>query len=182
MALESKSEHQANPEVFAPPLAVTVAWLTRELRGSTALRLIDVSLSAQHRKNLGYLPRAVPVDLESLFKSGPAGAPDPLLFAATLSQAGVSDDDTIVTYDDGEDSRARLLHYWLCRYGHERSYYLVGGRSEWLLRGQQLVAKPERAAASSFTVKIAGAKEQPTDEDVLLSYRSKKRAEKKRAA
>jgi thiosulfate/3-mercaptopyruvate sulfurtransferase len=80
----------------------------------------------------GHLPGAVFVDLDRVLAGPPSPAagrhplPDPATFAAGLAALGVSDDDTVIAYDDaGGIIAARLV--WLLRIiGHDAAL-LDGG-------------------------------------------------------
>jgi 3-mercaptopyruvate sulfurtransferase SseA len=117
------------------------------------LRLIAVFTDPNNGQPATYLRGTIAANLDWAFPNGFTAKPDPLLLAASLSQSGVGDDDTIVTYDDGNGELAEMLAHWLRHYGHERAYSL-GGRREWSLRGLPLVAQPTRENPASYTVRI----------------------------
>ena len=107
-----------------PPI-VDVAWL----RQRPAAVLVDVRWYSDGRDPAaqyaaGHLPGAVRVDLERWLSAPPSAAegrhplPAPEVFAAGMGQAGVSDTDLVVGYDDAGGVIAARLVWMLRAIGH----------------------------------------------------------------
>ncbi|GAB3222537.1 sulfurtransferase [Glycomyces halotolerans] len=129
-----------------------------EVAGLAGPVLLDVrwtlggpSREADYRA--GHLPEAVWLDFERDV-CGPVGAtggrhplPDPERLQEALRDAGVSDDSTVVVYDDG-DGMAAARTWWTLRWaGHEDVHVLDGGIGAWIASGYPLsytVPRPER--------------------------------------
>ncbi|GAA4922067.1 sulfurtransferase [Actinoplanes utahensis] len=103
----------------------------------------------------GHLPGAVFIDLDAAL-AGPASPaegrhplPDPEVFAAAMSAAGINDQDPVIGYDDaGGVVAARLV--WLLRaIGHDAAL-LDGGLTAW--PGELSTEVPSRPPAS-FTAR-----------------------------
>ena len=60
----------------------------------------------------------------------------PEVFADLMSKLGVSDDTTVVTYDDGNTSSAARLWWVLNYYGHTGAKVLNGGWHRWVSEGR----------------------------------------------
>ena len=151
------SEYPSRPTSAPAPitLEVTAKWLSNQTRLNPSLKIVDVC-SNQSTRQTAFLPGALRLDWEQAFATGPHLKPSPLVFAATMSQLGVGDDDTIVLYDEGEGRRAFSVLRWLRGFGHRKVFVLVGGRTGWLTQGYSLVREPTRFSPSSFTVCIEG--------------------------
>ncbi|HVW48001.1 MAG TPA: sulfurtransferase [Solirubrobacterales bacterium] len=142
---------------------VSVDWL-REHSGSVALadcRWYLDGRSGRAAYDAGHIPGAVFVDLDTALTrhADPAVAgrhplPEPADFAAAMGALGISDDDTVVAYDDaGGVIAARLV--WMLRVtGHEAAL-LDGGLAAW---DGELATAPAVRAPAAFT-----AREWPAD-------------------
>ncbi len=105
----------------------------------------------------GHLPGARFVDLDRDL-AGPPGAggrhplPDAGAFGAAMRQAGVSDGQPVVVYDES-DSMAAARAWWLLRYfGHQQVQVLDGGYQAWVAADQPIETGPAPAPpAGTFT-------------------------------
>jgi thiosulfate/3-mercaptopyruvate sulfurtransferase len=105
----------------------------------------------------GHLPGARFVDLDRDL-AGPPGAggrhplPDAGAFEAAMRQAGVSDGQPVVVYDES-DSMAAARAWWLLRYfGHQQVQVLDGGYQAWVAADLPIETGPVPARpAGSFT-------------------------------
>ncbi|WP_034750181.1 sulfurtransferase, partial [Halalkalibacter wakoensis] len=52
-------------------------------------------------------------------------------FEQKMNQLGIKDQDTVVVYDEGDDTRATRLFYALEYYGHQNVRLLNGGYKAW---------------------------------------------------
>ena len=73
--------------------------------------------------------------------------------SALLSQAGVSNDDTIVLYGDNNNWFAAYAFWLLRMYGHENLTLMDGGRKKWVEEGRPTTKDAPRAAATSYKAK-----------------------------
>ena len=99
----------------------------------------------------GHLPGAVYVDLDTWLAGPPSAAagrhplPDPEVFAAGMTEAGIGDDDTVVAYDDvGGIMAARLV--WMLRVLGRPAALLDGGLAAWPGRVESGAVTRARAA------------------------------------
>jgi thiosulfate/3-mercaptopyruvate sulfurtransferase len=105
----------------------------------------------------GHLPGAVFVDLDQDLAAppGPGGRhplPAPADFQAAMREAGVSQDGTVVVYDEA-DSMAAARAWWLLRYfGHPRVRVLDGGYRAWTAAGHPVTGGiPPHTREGDFT-------------------------------
>jgi thiosulfate/3-mercaptopyruvate sulfurtransferase len=127
----------------------------------------------------GHLPGAAYVDLPTVLAGPPSNTggrhplPDPGLFAAGLSAAGIGDRDVVVAYDDAGGVMAARLVWMLRAVGHEAAL-LDGGLDAWdgpLERGE---AEPATATTSvrDWPIELLATIDDATDrENVVLDAR-----------
>ena len=143
---------------------VDVAALAAALAAVPAPVLLDVRWRLGgppgiDRYREGHLPGARFVDLDRDL-AGPPGAggrhplPDAGAFEAAMRQAGVSDGQPVVAYDEN-DSTAAARAWWLLRYfGHQQVQVLDGGYLAWLAADLPIETGPAPArAAGTFTAR-----------------------------
>ncbi|QQE80225.1 sulfurtransferase [Alicyclobacillus sp. SO9] len=106
-----------------------------------------------------HIPGALYVDLETDLSSpasreaGRHPLPNPISFAARMSELGAADDNPVVFYDNGEGMAAR--GWWLMRYiGHKQVYLLDGGFKRWSEEGYEVTDRVEPATAGRLTVSL----------------------------
>jgi thiosulfate/3-mercaptopyruvate sulfurtransferase len=162
---------------------VDAAWLA-EHRADVVLADVRWYLdgrSGQAEFEAGHLPGAVYVDLDRYLAAPPDPAlgrhplPDPEVFAAGISEAGIGDDATVVAYDDaGGVVAARLV--WMLRVLGVDAALLDGGLGA---AGGQLETGPVEAAPARFTARpwpaerLAGIDE--LSDGILLDARDRNR-------
>ena len=92
-------------------------------------------------------------DLSGPIEAGVTGRhplPNKEMFLATLRQWGVTNDSTIVSYDDANGAFAARL-WWMMRWvGHEQVYVLDGGISAWKTAGLPISGSIPVTTVSSF--------------------------------
>ena len=133
-----------------PPF-VDAAWLAEHQQ---EVVLVDVRWpEGRPAYDRGHLPGAVYVDLDTWLAGPPSPAagrhplPDPEVFAAGMTEAGIGDGDTVVAYDDaGGVMAARLV--WMLRVLGQPAALLDGGLTAWPGR---LETAPATRARSAFT-------------------------------
>ena len=118
------------------PSLVSREWLQQHLSDPN-IRILDARVS-DPRLPMGYrtghIPRAVPFDLNSdvyeMTNTGPAIKPFEAI-GKTLGDRGVSNDSTIVIYDEDTGQLAATI-FWLLKYlGHRDVRVLHGGWYDW---------------------------------------------------
>lgn len=137
----------------AQPAQVTASWLAAPSRQGRHLRIIDLC-RVRSGGSVGVLPSAIALDWEVTFSAPPTTCPNPLVLASVMSRLGVSDEHTIVLYDEGHGARALPGYRWLRRYGLQRVFILRGGKAEWARLELGLQRSPTQFTVASFTTKI----------------------------
>lgn len=121
---------------MSEPIIVTTDWLLEHMRDPD-VRMIDARV-ADPRLPMGYraghIPGAVPFDLNRdmyEMRMGMPGLKSPEAIAETLGARGISNDSTIVIYDESLSPLAGTT-YWLLKYlGHNDVRVLDGGWNAW---------------------------------------------------
>ena len=142
---------------------VSVDWL--------AARIADVKVadvrwyldgrSGRASYDAGHIPGAVFVDLErwlaahAISGGGRHPLPDPEVFAEGMSLAGISDDDTVVAYDDAGGVIASRLA-WMLRAIGRKGAVLDGGIAAWHGGLSKEAAAPQRAIFTATPWPAAG--------------------------
>jgi thiosulfate/3-mercaptopyruvate sulfurtransferase len=123
--------------------------------------------SGRSAYDAGHIPGAVFIDVDRWLsgaasrEAGRNPLPDPRVFAEGMSQAGISEADTVVAYDDaGGVIAARLV--WMLRSTGHRAAILDGGLATY--RGDLETHQPHRLAGS-FTPKAWPAEKLASIED-----------------
>ena len=150
-----------NPGTSRDRLLVSAEALAAELARDPAPVLLDVrwrlggppGIDSYRR---GHLPGAVFADLDRDLAGlpGPAGRhplPDPAAFQAAMRAAGVSQDQPVVVYDDG-DATIAARGWWTLRYfGHQDARVLDGGYRAWTGAGLEVTTDEPAPAPGDFT-------------------------------
>jgi thiosulfate/3-mercaptopyruvate sulfurtransferase len=143
---------------MSEPVIVSVVWLQENLNDA-AVRILDARV-ADPRLPMGYrashVPGAVPFDLNrDMYEMGPQG-PRIQSFdsiANTLGERGVSNDDTLIVYDEGTGPLAGMV-YWLLRYlGHEDVRVLNGGWYAWQKAGAPTTKDVPEVKPATYTAR-----------------------------
>jgi thiosulfate/3-mercaptopyruvate sulfurtransferase len=69
---------------------------------------------------------------------------------ALLSDAGISNDDTIILYGDNNNWFAAYAYWVLEMYGHQKLKLMDGGRKKWLDEGKSVTKDTAKAAKTSY--------------------------------
>jgi thiosulfate/3-mercaptopyruvate sulfurtransferase len=150
-------EDYARPDLLADP-----EWLWSR-RDDPRLRLVDCgSPEGYHR---AHIPGAVRLG-QGDYRSGqtrpdpwdpwlkdpasPLHVVKPDVFAAMMNQLGISDDTTVVTYDDFNGTFAARLWWVLTYYGHATTRVLNGGWQHWLEAGWPVTFRETVPAPGRF--------------------------------
>lgn len=175
-----------------PNPLVTPKWVNQHLNDSSIVILdCRFNLADLHyglrQYNEGHIPGAQFVDIErdlSGIKGTHGGRhplPSPSQFAALMGGLGISQETTVVGYDEDGMGAARL--WWLLRYfGHERALVLNGGYHLWIRQGYpttNIVPTPSPVTFSSRpdTSMVLGAQDirDRLDRTILVDARSGER-------
>lgn len=139
----------ARPELLAEP-----DWLAQHL-DDPKVRIIDcVTLEAYRR---AHIPGAVGLPVHFYIKdpTNDTYVMQPEQFQDLMQRLGVSDDTTVVTYDDNNALVAARLWWVLNYYGHTNAKVLNGGWHRWLTEGRSVTFHQSHPARGNFTVKPA---------------------------
>jgi thiosulfate/3-mercaptopyruvate sulfurtransferase len=137
-------------------LLAETAWLAQHLN-DTDLRIVDMRSEGAYRK--GHLPGAVHLDWKALKD------PDnelyvipPEKFATLMSQLGISNDTTVVGYDDQGGLGPARLWWVLDYYGHRNAKVLNGGWNKWAKENHPVTTEVPPPPPAQFTVNIDAGK------------------------
>jgi thiosulfate/3-mercaptopyruvate sulfurtransferase len=151
-------EDYARPELLADP-----EWLWNR-RDDPMLRLVDCGSPEGYDR--AHIPGAIRLG-QGDYRSGQT-RPDPWdpwlkdpasplhvikpdVFAAMMTQLGISDGTTVVTYDDVNGTFAARLWWVLTYYGHAATRVLNGGWQRWLDAGRPVTFRETVPAPGRFT-------------------------------
>ena len=146
----------AHPEILA-----TTEWLADSL-GRSGLRILDLRWrpdgSAPTVHASGHIPGATLVDWRTeLVEDGENGdailLAGPERIAALAARAGISDDSTVVVYDDTQSLFASRAWWSLRAYGLESVRVLDGGYPDWAAQGRVISNAQVAQRGPGFTVR-----------------------------
>jgi len=140
----------AHPELLAEP-----EWLATVL-DDPKVRVIDCATVEAYRR--AHIPGAVQLPVHYYIKErDPEGSDHgtlvmpPAEFEDLMAKLGVSNDTTVVTYDDNNGLVASRLWWVLKYYGHTNAKVLNGGWHRWLTEGRPVTFHGTRAPKGSFS-------------------------------
>ncbi len=132
-------------------------WLM-EHRDDPNVRIIDCATLEAYRR--AHIPGAVQLPTHYYIKeNGPPGEDHgtfvmpPDQFEQLMSKLGVSNDTTVVTYDDNNALVASRLWWVLKYYGHTNAKVLDGGWHRWLTEGRPVTFHATRPEPATFTAR-----------------------------
>ena len=137
-------------EFSRPEMLVDPAWVEEHLNDRN-VRVVDCDPPDQYRR--AHIAGAVTHHGDNFFKD-----PDdarfimpPEKFAATMSQMGIGDGTSVVTYDAMGSINAARLWWCLSYYGHKDVRVLNGGWNRWLKEGRPVSMVRAKPAPATFT-------------------------------
>lgn len=138
-------QEYARPELLAEP-----DWLW-EQRDNLTVRVIDCASSDAYDR--AHIPGAVGLPVHGWIKETEGGVHvmGADAFKALMDQLGVSDDTTVITYDDFNTTFATRLWWVLNYYGHTNVKVLNGGWKRWLTEGRPITFHPTVVEPGTFT-------------------------------
>jgi thiosulfate/3-mercaptopyruvate sulfurtransferase len=135
-----------------PELIATTDWLAERL-DDPSIRIVDCDVLSAYQRL--HLPRAVGVTVDHYWKDPrhTDHVMPPELFAATMSEHGVGDGQTVVAYDGSGGKYAARLWWTLDYYGHPGCKLLDGGFHKWVREGRPVTRDVPAVAPAEFTVR-----------------------------
>ncbi|EOX5556882.1 3-mercaptopyruvate sulfurtransferase [Yersinia enterocolitica] len=140
---------------------VTPQWLAEHI-DDTNIVILDARMSPPGlipKRNIqaefeqGHIPGAVYFDIDAIADSStdlPHMLPSPQVFSEMVGQLGVSDQHTLVIYDDGNLFSAPRVWWTFRIFGAQKVYILAGGFSGWQQAGFALESGPTFPTPQTF--------------------------------
>ena len=124
-------------EYARPELLAETDWLAERLM-DPEVRIVD--MGSQEAYNRVHIPNAVHITVHHYLKDLDDGinVMGPNEFSQLMSILGISNDTTVVAYDEGGAHWAARLWWVLDYYGHTKCKLLNGGWNKWLAEGRPL--------------------------------------------
>lgn len=144
MTTDSESPH---------PLLVTTEWLEQHL-DSPNLVLIDCGAPDAYRR--AHIPNAVSISHDPFLK----GAENPKLvmqkgeFETLVRALGVSNNTSVIVYDDSPSMNAARAWWVFERFGHNDLRVLDGGISAWIAEGRLMTSRSTSHEPGTFTANL----------------------------
>ncbi|MGP2700574.1 3-mercaptopyruvate sulfurtransferase, partial [Serratia marcescens] len=147
------------------PFLVTPQWLAQHINDEN-LVVIDVRMSPvglTPKKDMlaeferGHIPGAVYFDIDEVADKStalPHMLPTAAEFGAAAGQLGISERDTLVIYDEGNQFSAPRGWWTFRNFGAERVYVLDEGLNGWTAQGQALATGPAQPAPQTFNARF----------------------------
>ncbi len=144
---------------------VNVSWLFKHLDDKNVIvldcrfDLFDpsygkVAYEENHIKNAFYLDMNEDLSAEKKEHGGSRPVPDLDIFKKKLENIGISNDSTIVIYDEYLDGAPRL--WWILKYlGHDKTCILNGCIGEWIKQGHPVTKEiPKAKRKGEYNIKV----------------------------
>ena len=141
---------------------VTPQWLAEHIDDANIV-ILDARMSPpglipkrdiQAEFEQGHIPGAVYFDIDAIADNStdlPHMLPSPQVFSEMVGQLGVSEQHTLVIYDDGNLFSAPRVWWTFRIFGAKNVYLLAGGFSGWQQAGLALESGPTSPTPQSFT-------------------------------
>lgn len=135
-----------------PGRLVSAAWVEAN-QGESNVVVID--LRKQEDYDAGHIPGAVRLTPNTVFQGTgadgvPGMLPDSSLIATSLSELGVTAEDTLVFYDGASNLWSSRAMWALDVYGHDDSRLLDGSWPAWAAAGNEAVVEATTLAAATY--------------------------------
>jgi thiosulfate/3-mercaptopyruvate sulfurtransferase len=139
------AEGYVRPELLAEP---DLLW---ERRDDPKLRIIDCASLDRYER--AHIPGAVGLPVDGWLKDpeDKLHVMGPKAFAELMEKLGVSEDTTVVAYDDNQMVLATRLWWVLSHYGHTNAKVLNGVWYRWISEGRPVTFKETVPATGRFT-------------------------------
>lgn len=147
---QNPGEGEAEDTYPNAELLVDVNWVEDNLDNDT-IRFVDLRSEGYEG---GHIPGAVQITWQEL--NDPESEVDGVLlekegFEQTIASLGISNDTTVVAYDDGSSMSAARLFYALEYYGHNDVKIVNGGFTAWLSEGKEVSTEAPTVNEGTFT-------------------------------
>ena len=143
----SENKGYAHPEAL-----VDADWVQAHLN-DPKIRLVEVDVDTKAYDS-GHIPGAVAFNWQKELQDQVVRAPvDADQLASLLSNAGISNDTTIVVYGDNNNWFAAWALWILKYYGHDDVRILDGGRAKWLADKREITTQVPHYSATTYIVK-----------------------------
>jgi thiosulfate/3-mercaptopyruvate sulfurtransferase len=153
---------------------VTTDWAQAHLNDTT-LRFVEVDVDTTEYEK-GHIPGAVGFNWQTqLNHPVRRDIPTKEEFEALLSQAGISNDTTIVLYGDNNNWFAAFALWLFNYYGHERVVLVDGGRKKWVAENRPLTTEVPSYPRTAYKVIDVNPKLRATRDLVLETVRNHSR-------
>jgi len=120
-------------------------------RGDANVKLVEVDVDT-NAYDEGHIPGAVAWNWTSqLSDSVRRDIASKAEIEKLLSDAGISNSDTIVLYGDNNNWFAAFAFWILKMYGHEDVRLMDGGRKKWMLDGREITTQQENPQPSQYS-------------------------------
>ncbi len=137
--IETGIEGEVDRGFSNPDVIVDAKWLSEHINDET-LRIIDLDTSGYFEE--GHIENAIlfdiPREASDPYSNVPGMIASQERIEILLENNGISNDDTVVVYDDGSNIWAGRMFWILRYYGHENVRLLDGGKSVWKMHGFEL--------------------------------------------
>jgi thiosulfate/3-mercaptopyruvate sulfurtransferase len=140
----------SEPGYIHPELLAEPEWLWAH-RDDPAVRIVDCASPEKYAR--AHIPGAVALPIHPWIKAQEQGVHvmGPEAFAEAMGQLGISDETTVVTYDDINTMFAARLWWVLAYYGHNQAKVLNGGWQRWVSEGRPITVHPTVPTPARFT-------------------------------
>jgi thiosulfate/3-mercaptopyruvate sulfurtransferase len=143
----SENKGYAHPEAL-----VDADWVQAHLN-DPKVRLVEVDVDTKAYDS-GHIPGAVAFNWQKELQDQVVRAPvDADQLQSLLSNAGISNDTTIVVYGDNNNWFAAWALWILKYYGHEDVRILDGGRAKWLADKREITTQVPHYSATTYIAK-----------------------------
>lgn len=144
---------------------VSVEWLAENLNNENII-IIDCRFSLankdhgralyekSHLKNAHYFDLEKDLSGPVKEKGGRHPLPDIETFKRKLEQIGVSNDSTVIVYDQGVGAFAARCWFLLSYIGHEKTFILNGGYAHWLAEGYDVTDELPQSKEGKISLNI----------------------------
>lgn len=136
-----------------PNVLVETDWVD-EHRNDPKVKLIEVDVDVDAYYEEGHIPGAVAFNWTTQLQDPVRrDIPSKEQLEKLLSEAGISNDDTIVLYGDNNNWFAAYAYWLLKMYGHEDVRLMNGGRKKWLAENRELTKEVPQPEPTNYQAK-----------------------------
>jgi thiosulfate/3-mercaptopyruvate sulfurtransferase len=150
LGLTTAEAGTAQVDYARPELLADTAWLAEHVN-DPEIRIVDMRSAAAYRKS--HIPGAINIEWQALKDpENDVYVIPPEKFAALMSQSGISNDTTVVGYDD-QGGMAPARFWWvLDYYGHPKAKVLNGGWNKWTKEKRPVTSEVPTPQPATFSL------------------------------